>query len=66
MTFTTSTMMTFMNELTNITGGDFRFDDDSGRVCHSLSLIATTAEPTEEPEKGKGGKGKGGKGKGKK
>lgn len=28
-TFTTTTMPTFMNELTQVTGGDFRFEDDA-------------------------------------
>lgn len=35
-TFTTTTMPTFMNELTQVTGGDFRFEDDaSGFVITS-------------------------------
>lgn len=29
-TFTTTTMSTFMNELTNATGGDYHFENDAG------------------------------------
>lgn len=31
-TFTTTTMSTFMNELTNATGGDYHFENDAGMV----------------------------------
>ena len=31
-TFTTTTMSTFMNELTNATGGDYNFENDAGMV----------------------------------
>lgn len=31
-TFTTTTMSTFMNELTNATGGDYHFENDAGEL----------------------------------
>ena len=31
--FTTTTMVTFMNELTTATGGAYRFESDTGRLC---------------------------------
>ena len=30
--FTTTTMVTFMNELTTATGGAYRFESDTGRI----------------------------------
>lgn len=62
-TFATTQMSTFMNELTNVTGGNFKFEDFASIYVlnnQSIDTTASSAETTEEPSK-KGGKSKKGK-----
>lgn len=62
-TFATTQMPTFMNELTNVTGGNFKFEDFASKCVlnnQSIETTASSAETVEEPSK-KGGKSKKGK-----